>query len=616
MGKIYKLILLLFIISGFLAAQEQNPILGIPCKDCVYNQKSQPVTIQNGSGTINTSYTTTACGLNFTQASLRLHQRGVSALTPSVGVAQPAAFLISGIPACANIVKAFLYSGTSGNGVNVTASITNPMSLSANFSMTVVGAHIDKCWSYTGSFTYRADVTSIISGNGNYMISGLPVVVGTNDTDGATLIIIYSDPSQNYTGSIVIADGMWALTGGVATNTIGGFNVCGPTIFTSNFIITSDLQKIANAQLYFNSATPNYTLTAANQSMWNFVQAPGTIATSSQTSANFGISELGDYFAFLAAGMYYRTYCNTCTVPSFSVSTAVSSSCTVGSATATPVGGTGPYTYTWSPTGGNSAVISGVSIGNYTVTIKDASCAVSSATVAISASPTIACVSTTICSPGSATLTATGATTYSWSTSATTSQIVVSPSVTTVYTVTGSNGPCSNTQTVSVTVGSAPFMTASTSNSFICAGQTVTLSATGAISYTYNPGGITGNPIALNPMTSTTYTVIGSNGGPCTGFALITQSVSPCTGVDQLSAFDFVFGIYPNPNNGVFDLIVTELTGNYFIEIYNSLGQLVLYQNSKEKKVEININEQANGIYQLRVIQNGRQVYRTKLIKE
>jgi gliding motility-associated-like protein len=43
-----------------------------------------------------------------------------------------------------------------------------------------------------------------------------------------------------------------------------------------------------------------------------------------------------------------------------------------GSATTTPQGGTGPYTYGWSPSGGNAATASGLSGGNYTVVITDA----------------------------------------------------------------------------------------------------------------------------------------------------------------------------------------------------------------------------------------------------
>ena len=49
-------------------------------------------------------------------------------------------------------------------------------------------------------------------------------------------------------------------------------------------------------------------------------------------------------------------------------------------------------------------------------------------------SPTVNAANATICAGQSATLTATGATTYSWSTGSTASSIVVSPSSTTSYT--------------------------------------------------------------------------------------------------------------------------------------------------------------------------------------
>ncbi|MBK8609468.1 MAG: gliding motility-associated C-terminal domain-containing protein [Chitinophagaceae bacterium] len=42
-----------------------------------------------------------------------------------------------------------------------------------------------------------------------------------------------------------------------------------------------------------------------------------------------------------------------------------------GSATITESGGTSPYTYSWSPSGGNAATATGLSPGNYTVTVTD-----------------------------------------------------------------------------------------------------------------------------------------------------------------------------------------------------------------------------------------------------
>ena len=75
-------------------------------------------------------------------------------------------------------------------------------------------------------------------------------------------------------------------------------------------------------------------------------------------------------------------------------------------------------------------------------------------TLSVSPTPTVtaAPVSTIICAGNSGTLIANGASTYSWSTGATTQGILVTPSVTTTYTVTGSNGVCSTSAIVTQSV--------------------------------------------------------------------------------------------------------------------------------------------------------------------
>ena len=126
----------------------------------------------------------------------------------------------------------------------------------------------------------------------------------------------------------------------------------------------------------------------------------------------------------------------------------------------------------------------------------------------------------TVCAGGSAILTATGATTYTWSAnagSATTSTVSVSPSVTTVYTVTGTTGTCTAVTTATVTI--ANFAINVSASSFnICAGSAATLTASGAATYTWVPAGTlsadTGSVVIANPTTTTIYTVSGSV-GPC-----------------------------------------------------------------------------------------------------
>lgn len=577
--------------------------------------------MQNGSGTIATSYTNTACGLNFTQASVRLNQRLFS-ITPQTGMPQPATFSISGIPSCASILKAFIYSSASGPNSAITLTVTNPASSTSTVALTNIGTHIDKCWGYGSSQTYRADVTSLISGSGNYVISGFPVIVGSNDTDGATLFIVYSDPSQNYTGSIVMADGCFVRTGGTGSVSIGGFNVCATPTLASNFILVADLQKTAAANMMFNSTTFNYVHPMANQFVYDFVQTNVSPVVASQSVATFGIDDPSDCFNFALAGMYYRTSCMTCstsTAPGVSVTAVASPSCGVGSATATASGGTGPYSYTWSPSGGNASTISGVPPGIYTVSVMDASassCGVATATVNLSnVTPTLNAADGNMCAGSSTTLTVSGATTYSWNTGATGASIVVSPSVTTNYVVTGYNGSCANTLTINVTVNPQPTVTAVTSSSMLCAGQTATLTASGAASYTFNPGNITGNPIAVSPAVTTNYYVYGVDGNGCSNTTVLTQFVSNCTGINEVSVVNGI-NVMPNPTQGDLFLKINSKPENMVCEIVNVLGQVVVKQVIQETMTKLKISEQADGVYYLRLVKQGSVVYSTKIIKE
>ncbi|HWY10862.1 MAG TPA: hypothetical protein VN026_06045, partial [Bacteroidia bacterium] len=498
-----SLFLLTFCCINFLNAQvtKQQQWQGVPCKDCssagigTSDQKGNPNTIQNGNGLIATSYTTTACGLNFTAASVRLNQRAFTGMTTQKGLVQPAPMVVSGIPPCYTIVKAFLYVGGSGNGVAITATLKNPALATNNYPMTLIGTHNDKCWGYASTDNYRADVTTAISGNGTYTLSGIPCLgAPPNDMDGATLIIIYTDPSQTYTGHMVIGDGCHEVSGGNSTDILNGFVVCGAANSTQNFIIVSDLQQIAPTPMNLNSTVANYTYPTASNNVWDYIQQTGGAAVAGQTTAQYGCSNASDCYNVVAAGMYYRTACNVCSSPNLTITAVTSSSCSAGSATATVAGGTGPYTYTWSPTGGNASTVTGVATGNYTVTVKDATgCQVGTATVAISASagPTISIASaTTICAGSSANLTASGASTYTWSPGATLNtttgaNVVATPPATQIYSVSGtSTAGCVGIQTVQVTVNPMPVPVIG-SNSPVCLGAPINLTSSGGTGYSW-----------------------------------------------------------------------------------------------------------------------------------
>ncbi|RYY90691.1 MAG: HYR domain-containing protein [Chitinophagaceae bacterium] len=128
------------------------------------------------------------------------------------------------------------------------------------------------------------------------------------------------------------------------------------------------------------------------------------------------------------------------------------------------------------------------------------------------------------CADHPITLTATGADTYQWTPgNASGADLSVAPAATTTYTVVGSlaNGCADTAQTV-VTIN-ALVATGAT----ICAGTSATLNASGAETYSWSPGGLTGNSIQVSPTVTTTYTVTGSNASGCQSTATAAVVVNP-----------------------------------------------------------------------------------------
>ena len=114
---------------------------------------------------------------------------------------------------------------------------------------------------------------------------------------------------------------------------------------------------------------------------------------------------------------------------------------------------------------------------------------------------------TTFCTGGNVTLTASGGTSYLWSTTATTAAITVNTSG--IYTVTSTNSCGSDTQTVSVHVLPLPNVqiTANGPTTF-CSGGNVTLTASGGTTYLWNTSATTA---AITVNASGIYTVTATN---------------------------------------------------------------------------------------------------------
>ncbi len=194
---------------------------------------------------------------------------------------------------------------------------------------------------------------------------------------------------------------------------------------------------------------------------------------------------------------------------------------------------TGGLSYSWSPstflssTIGNTVSASPSSNITYTVVATGAAGCSGQTIVPITLLPNpIVTVSTdTICVGQFATLVASGAANYHWSTNALGNTISVNPTTTTAYSVVGMNGVCADTATTFVTVNPLPVINTISSGNFICNGGTVQINASGASTYVWTPStGLNttiGSTVTASLTTSTTYTVSGIDMNGCAN----TQSV-------------------------------------------------------------------------------------------
>ena len=224
---------------------------------------------------------------------------------------------------------------------------------------------------------------------------------------------------------------------------------------------------------------------------------------------------------------------NVTNLPTINV-TSLGSICSGQSITLT---GVGAATYTWSPNavGVNTSTVSvsPTTTTTYTLSGTQNGCTNSEThTVNVTSQATIAISQSqpTVCAGQSVVLSASGATDYVWSSnagSAITNTVSVTPAGTTTYSVTGSTGSCSGTQSISVTVVPLPVISISTTQSSICSGQATLLNASGADTYTWssNAGNVTNDTVSVFPTTTTTYTVTGDSLG-CTALQTVTINVS------------------------------------------------------------------------------------------
>ncbi|WP_179354447.1 T9SS type A sorting domain-containing protein [Winogradskyella vidalii] len=276
------------------------------------------------------------------------------------------------------------------------------------------------------------------------------------------------------------------------------------------------------------------TLTASGSDNyeWSTGETTESITVTPIATSTYSVSTIG------VNGCLNNAEVTVTVVPEMNIS--ISEAITICSGEDVTLTATGGVNYTWS-TGdlGAELSVSPTTTSTYTVTVEDeyGFTATDSVTVTVNELPNISLGDDIFIMVGnSATLTASGGTTYVWSTGETSTEIIVSPEVTSTYTVTGdSENGCQNTAEITVTVIETLNADAG-EDAIICLGESITLDASGGISYTWNTGA-TGATPTVSPTETTTYsvTVTDGYGNSDTDEVIITVNPAPTVnaGEDQ-----------------------------------------------------------------------------------
>jgi alpha-tubulin suppressor-like RCC1 family protein len=236
-------------------------------------------------------------------------------------------------------------------------------------------------------------------------------------------------------------------------------------------------------------------------------------------------------------------------------------------------------------------------------------------TLSCIASVTATALQSTICSGATTTLSQAGLTNCVWSPgAATTSSVNVSPTITTTYTVSGTNSNgCTGNAIITVTVNPLPVVSAIATPATISNGDSSLLTQNGLVNFTWSPGGYTTSPIYVSPTTTTTYTLSGVDSQGCTGNAVVIINVINTVGLTE-SSNQSNFSIYPNPAQNFLNIKADKkLIGENFF-IYDNLGKSVLTGKISSENTTIDLGILSSGVYLFSIGENIKQTF--KVVKE
>jgi hypothetical protein len=508
------------------------------------------------------------------------------------------------------------------------------------YSVTAVAGATSYAWTLPGGWTGSSSTNSITATPG---ATGV-LTVSANYTCGAspntTLnVTVNPNPTVSITGgTTAVCPGQTVgLTGsGASTYTWnpggpGTSIVVTPTATTNYTVVGTSVAGCTAQAVQQVTALPAPTvnitgglsicqggsvfLTAsgANTYTWNTGATSPNISASPPTNTVFSVTGL--------LGGCTSTAAVTVTVnPNPNISIAGTNTSCAGSTI--NLIATGGNTYTWS-TGALTSAMADAPTQNTVYTVVGTNTATgcssqASWTVTVNSIPQVTVTGpTAMCINQTITLNAFGATSYSWSNGSTNQSIVVSPTSNISYTVTGTStlGCQSNPTIKNITVNTLPLVGINPPSQSICRGEAILLTANGANTYSWSPGGALTVTISVTPTATTVYNVVGTNTTTgCQASQNCTITVSLCTGINQQSAGTDEIVVMPNPSSGEFTVKWSNGL-NKNVQVFDMMGRNVLQIKSDEDNIFVDITSFAAGIYYVKVqSETGSKVI--KIIKE
>jgi hypothetical protein len=465
----------------------------------------------------------------------------------------------------------YSYNVTDANGCSSSqaVSVSQPTSLSATATSAPVA-----CFGGNTVVTVSANGgTAPYSGTGDFTVASGNYSYSVVDANGCTTtatLNVAQPTTLQATGNTTAVSCNGGFNGSIALTVSGGTapysylwsngatskDISGVSAGNYNVTIT-DASGCTNS-LSFTITQPSLlTSTTSSTNISCFGGANGTtlISVNGGTTPytySWNVSGSGSSLSGLTAGNYSVnvTDANGCTTSAtynltqptaLAVTiTKVNLFCNGGSnghATATPSGGTAPYTYLWS-TGATTAMITGRTQGNYTVTVTDANGCTKSGLVCIT-QPAALSVSTSTTNVscfggnnGTASATVSGGTpayTYLWSTGGNTSSVSGLSNGSYTLTVTDSKA-CTATRTVNITQPTAISINITSTNVSCNGGNNGSASASvsgGTAPYTYSWDNQNTTAYNNNLAAGTyTLTVTDANGCTITGTITISEPIA------------------------------------------------------------------------------------------